>query len=65
MLRIDRVKTEMDVLPQGGPAAPAAAETARVPSETLGDPRAREHIKELVLEALREHLRDLERRGVV
>jgi hypothetical protein len=65
MLRIDRVKTEMEAVPQGGPPATAGPESAHAPSETFADPRARERIKELVLEALREHLRDLERRGVV
>lgn len=65
MLRIDRVKTELEALPQGGPAAPGGPEAARTPSEILADPRARDRIKELVVEALREHLRDLERRGVV
>jgi len=63
MLRIDRVKTEMDVLPSAasapGSTAPASAETA------LSDPRGRERVKELVLEALRDHLQELQRQGTV
>jgi hypothetical protein len=64
MLRIDRVKTEMEVLPSGeagGATAAAPANTA----ELLADPRARERLKEVVLDVLREHLRALERGGVV
>jgi hypothetical protein len=63
MLRIDRVKTDMELLPSSGAAAPTSprADAAAL----LADAGARERIKELVLEALREHLRQLERQGVV
>lgn len=66
MLRIDRVKTEMEVLP-GGSAAAASSSTAppRSASDLLADPAARDRLKEIVLEVLRDHLRALERRGVV
>ena len=63
MLRIDRVKTDMDILPSAGAPAPASPHSDA--AALLADARARERIKELVLEALREHLRELERRGVV
>ena len=66
MLRIDRVKTEMEVLPSGGGtgSAPSAAANTGV-AEVLADPRSRERLKEMVLEVLRDHLRALERGGVV
>jgi len=63
MLRIDRVKTDLEILPSNGAAAPPAPRSDA--AALLADARARERIKELVLEALREHLRELERRGVV
>jgi hypothetical protein len=64
MLRIDRVTTGLDVLPssnapgQGSSSPPGTA-------AIFADPVARERVKELVREALGEHLRELERRGVV
>jgi len=63
MLRIDRVNTEMDVLPQA--AAPAVTTSHSSSEAALSDPRSRERIKELVLEALRDHLRELQRQGAV
>jgi hypothetical protein len=65
MLRIDRVKTEMEVLASGEPAAAASPAAGASVVELLSDPRARERLKEMVLEVLRDHLRALERRGVV
>jgi len=65
MLRIDRVKTEMEVLPAQSEAGAVAAPRSAGVAELLGDPRARERFKALVLEVLRDHLRALERRGVV
>ncbi len=62
MLRIDRVATEMDVLP---PPPPAPSRPSDPTAETLADPRLRERLRELVIEALRDHLRQLERQGVV
>ena len=62
MLRIDRVSAEMDVLPSGGGAS--AAPKLDV-AALMSDPHARERIKEMVREALSDHLRELERRGVV
>jgi hypothetical protein len=64
MLRIDRVTAEMSVLPSSG--ADAGGSTARFDATALlADPQARVRIKELVREALRDHLRELERRGLV
>ncbi len=60
MIRIDRVTADMDLVPPAG-QEPASADGAGV----LSDPRALERIKELVRQALAEHLRELERRGVV
>lgn len=65
MLRIDRVKTEMEVLPSGDSAPAGASAPGASAAELFSDPRARERLKELVLEVLRDHLRALERRGVV
>lgn len=62
MLRIDRVKTDVNLVPSAGAPAPLPQSDV---AGFLADARARERIKELVLEALREHLRELERRGVV
>jgi hypothetical protein len=60
VIRIDRVTAEMDLVPAGGQgAAPTDGAAA------LSDPRTLERIKELVRQALAEHLRELERRGVV
>ncbi|MEO8681356.1 MAG: hypothetical protein ABI665_20060, partial [Vicinamibacterales bacterium] len=60
MLRIDRVNADVDVRPAEPPLARAAAAEL-----TALDPQLRERIKELVREALSDHLRELERRGVV
>ena len=66
MLRIDRVKTEMEVLPSGDAAGSTRAAAAATGSfELLADPRARERFKEMILDVLRDHLRALERGGVV
>ena len=65
MLRIDRVKTEMEVLPSGDSAPSGASAQGASAAELLADPRTRERLKEMVLEVLRDHLRALERRGVV
>lgn len=64
MLRIDRVTTEMEVLTAGDTAAPLASSSSGA-AQVLSDPRMRERFKELVLEVLRDHLRSLERGGVV
>jgi hypothetical protein len=63
MLRIDRVTTELDVMPSptDRESSPGPATVAAI----LADPRARERVKELVREALNDQLRELERRGVV
>jgi len=65
MLHIDRVSTEMDVLPTAGAPAPGAPAVAADPAAILSDPKARDQIKEMVLDVLREHLRELERAGVI
>jgi hypothetical protein len=65
MLRIDRVKTEMEVLASDGTGSTPAASANVGVAEVLSDPQARERLKEVVLEVLRDHLRALERGGVV
>ena len=64
MLRIDRVRAEMDVLPGTDPAHPTEGleEPSTKPEGGLGD---REHIRDIVLEVLRDHFRQLERRGLL
>ena len=61
MIHIDRVNADLEVLrsPAGGPPAPAA------PAAPAADARAMERLRVVVMEVLREHLRDLERRGVL
>lgn len=64
MLRIDRVTAHMDVLPSSG--ANAGGSTGSLDAAAvLADPLARERIKALVREALRDQLRELERGGLV
>ena len=65
MLRIDRVNAQVDILPGTGQTPGAGAAAPPSAATILADPQTRERIKELVQEALREHLRELERRGVV
>jgi hypothetical protein len=62
MLRIDRVSTEMDLVPEG---APAGERPAIDLAALLADPVARQQIKELALDAFSERLRELERTGLV
>ena len=64
MLRIDRVTTELDMLPRPDTSGSPSSRQAGV-ADIFADPLARERVKELVREALREQLRELERRGVV
>jgi hypothetical protein len=64
MLRIDRVTAQMDVLPSSG--ANAGGSTGSLDAAAvLADPQARERIRELVRETLCDHLRKLERGGLV
>ena len=62
MIQIDRVRTNVDVVSQTAesrsrPEAPA--------SIVDFDRASRDRFRDLVLEVLRDHLRDLERRGVL
>ena len=62
MLRIEHVSAELDVRPaDAGTDRPLVAS---VPG-SIGDPHAREEMKALVREALRDYLRELERQGIV
>ena len=63
MLRIDRVTADMDVVSRSPDSAAPAARTDAL--AVLSDPQAREPIKALVREVLREQLRELERQGVI
>jgi hypothetical protein len=68
MLHIDRVRTELEVLAgHAGEAAPtrSSGEVAPLLAGASLDPAARRQLSELVLDVLGEHLRGLERRGVV
>jgi len=64
MLRIDRVKTDLEIHPASAAAAMPPSPRADA-AALLADAGTRERIKELVLEALSDHLRALERQGVV
>lgn len=60
MLHIDRVQTEMEVLPEAeGRREPGA----RASVALLNDPAFRERLRAVVLEILRDHVRQLERQG--
>lgn len=65
MLQIDRVHSEVDIVP--GEGAPASAHSAATAESLLrmleDDPAARRRVRGLVLEVLREELRELEQRG--
>lgn len=63
MLRIEHVTAELDVLPsaEAGFDRPQGAPV----TGAFGDPQAREDLKALVREALRDYLRELERQGIV
>ena len=66
MLRIDRVKTEMEVLPRSGPsAAESGTSGGLVPGQAAFDPALKERLRDVVMEILRDHFRQLERRGIV
>jgi hypothetical protein len=63
VIQIDRVHTNVDLTrspAREGPAGPAP----EAPAAGAYDPASRERFRELVLGVLRDHLRDLERRGV-
>ena len=62
MIQIDRVNTGVELM-----RSPAREAPALPPPESAAgtlDPASRERFRDLVLEVLRDHLRDLERRGV-
>lgn len=63
MIFIDRVTTDVELTE--GPAAerPQAPQPAAARA-TVFHPESRDSFRDLVLDVLRDHLRDLERRGV-
>jgi len=63
MIFIDRVTTDVELTE--GPAA-ERPEPPAPPSATAGvfHPESRSRFRDLVLDVLRDHLRDLERRGL-
>ena len=63
MLRIEHVTTHLDILP--GSEAGSDRPQATGVTAALGDPQAREDLKALVRETLRDYLRELERQGIV
>jgi hypothetical protein len=66
MIHIDRVRTEMEVLSGStGDARTAASDDASALLGSAADPAARRRLSELVLDVLREHVRELERRGTL
>ena len=62
MIQIDRVRTNVDVV--GERTADTARTQASVPTPVTLDPVSRARFRELVLEVLRDHLRDLDRQGL-
>ena len=64
MIQIDRVHTDVDVV--GNRSAEGAARPMPADSTTgVFDLASRERFRDLVLDVLRDHLRDLERRGLL
>ena len=63
MIQIDRVRTNVDVV--GDRTADAARPQASMPTAAGLDPVSRARFRDLVLEVLRDHLRDLDRQGLV
>jgi len=60
VLRIDRVDTEMEILPdQAGQGAGATAMATRAGAAV------NDQFRTMVIEVLQDHLRELERRGVL
>jgi hypothetical protein len=62
VIHIDRVRTNVDVV--GDRTADAARAQASVPTAVGLDPVSRARFRALVLEVLRDHLRDLDRQGL-
>ena len=67
MLQIDRVQSEVELVPGDEPpvGAPAAATAEAVLRILERDPAARVRLRALVLDSLRDELRELQRRGRV
>ena len=66
MLHIDRVNTEMEVL-QRSTAGPAESPEGPglVPGQPAFDPQMKERMRDVVMDVLKDHLRELERRGTL
>ena len=61
MIQIDRVNAEMEVLRSPAEDAPAPAGQTSTALDALSVDR----VRRIVMEVLRDHLRDLERRGLL
>ena len=64
MLQIDRVHSEVELVPGEEPTVATGAAQAELLLRLLEhDPAARRRLRALVLEVLRDELRELQRRG--
>jgi hypothetical protein len=61
VIHIDRVRTNVDVV---GDRTAEATPPAPMPLAMTVDPVSRARFRDLVLEVLRDHLRDLDRQGL-
>jgi hypothetical protein len=62
VIHIDRVRTDVNVV--GDRTADAARTQTPIPMAVTIDPVSRARFRDLVLEVLRDHLRDLDRQGL-
>jgi hypothetical protein len=64
VIHIDRVRTNVDVVGNRPPESGAPQQSMTMAAGSL-DRATRDQFRELVLEVLKDHLRDLERRGLL
>ena len=64
-MQIDRVSAEVEILRKEEAGAPGVPSGEPVPGQPTSDPALRGRLRDVVMEILSEHLRGLERRGIL